>query len=509
MPRVLLAPPGGSLARVPLIVLMLGLTGLAMLVPAAYALILREHAVASAFAYPALAVAGVSVLLGLATAGRPLRPAMRSLLPVLTAIYMVVPAAMALPLAEAAQMRFVDAWFEMVSAFTTTGASLIEAPRRLTDPIHLWRGLAGWAGGLFVLVSALTFLAPLRLGGFELLRPEPARRQDSAPVASVERRRLEGALRLVLPWYAGLTGGVWLALAMTGLAPFPALMLAMAALSTSGVLPRESLGAVGFLPEAILFAAMALSISRALTLPGTVPTMSGPGALRRDPEVRVAVAVVAAVVLLVVARHWGALYAAGSPEDFPDLGVTAWSTAFTALSFLTTTGFVAHDWIAASRWVDLTPPGLVLMGLALMGGGVATTAGGVKLLRIYAMTRLGAQEMARLIQPSMVDPGTEMQRFLAGRGARAAWLFAMVFAIVAVAVLGLVMLTGATLEEGLILTIAALTTTGPLIEVAGVPGLAWYTQPDAARAVLAAAMILGRLEILVVLALALAQVARD
>jgi trk system potassium uptake protein TrkH len=215
------------------------------------------------------------------------------------------------------------------------------------------------------------------------------------------------------------------------------------------------------------------------------------------------------VTLIVVARHWSGAYAAADAEDFPALGATAWGAAFTAVSFLTTTGLVSHDWIVARAWSGLTPPGLVLVGLALIGGGVATTAGGVKLLRVYAMARLGGMEMARMVHPRLVDPGNAMQRFLAGAGARSACLFAMVFAIVAVAIMGLLLLTGPTLEEALIFTIAALTTTGPLVEVAGVTPLYWTGLSDPARALMAAAMILGRLEILVVLALALAQVARD
>lgn len=499
----------GRLQRVPLIVLLLALTGAAMLVPAAHALVLRDHDTSRAFAYSALLLAGLSAMLALATARTAPRPAVRGLLPVLTAVYVVIPAAMALPVAEALEMRFTDAWFEMVSAFTTTGATLIETPRRVPDPVHLWRGLAGWAGGLFVLVSALAFLAPLRLGGYELLRPEPGGTLAHAPPPAVERQRLHAALALVLPWYAGFTGAAWLLMAVQGMAGFPALMLAMAAVSTSGILPRESLGAVGLGPELVLAAVMALSLSRALSAPGTRPAARRRQLLRRDPELRTALAVVAAVGLFVLARHWAGAYEAAEGEELPVLGAAAWGAVFTGLSFLTTTGFVSHDWIVAQAWSGLTPPGLVLMGLALMGGGVATTAGGVKLLRVYAMTRLGGLEMERLIHPRLVDPGTEYQRFLAGAGARAAWLFAMVFAIVAVALVGLLMLTGQSLETGLIFAVSALTTTGPLVEVAGDQALHWAQTSDPARLILACAMILGRLEILVILALALAQIARD
>jgi trk system potassium uptake protein len=151
----------------------------------------------------------------------------------------------------------------------------------------------------------------------------------------------------------------------------------------------------------------------------------------------------------------------------------------------------------------------VLMGLALMGGGVATTAGGVKLLRVLAMARMGRAEMDRMIFPRMVDRGTDYDRFLAHDGARAAWLFAMVFAIVAVALIGVVMLQGEPLETALIYVVAALTTTGPLVQVAGDTALTWSSLGDAGRITLALTMILGRLEILVILALALGQIARD
>jgi trk system potassium uptake protein len=498
------------LDRIPLLILMLGLTGVLMLVPMGHALGLRDFPVARAFGYSSVLVTGVSVLLGLATWRAEARLQMRGLLPMLGAIYIVVPAAMAVPLAEAVpELRPVDAWFEMVSSFTTTGASLLDTPRRLSDPIHLWRAMAGWAGGLFVLVSAVAFLAPLRLGGYELLRPDPVGATAFSPSRAIERQRLRAALSLALPWYAGLTLAVWLALAVAGMPGLPALILSMSALSTSGILPRETLGTIGFGAEAVLMLAMMLSLSRGFSLPGETPRLRRGGALLKDPEMRAGLVAVLVVTLIVVARHWQGAFVAADGEDLPALGSAAWGAAFTGLSFLTTTGFVSHDWIVSRAWSGLTPPGLVLMGLALVGGGVATTAGGVKLLRILAMARMGRSELERMINPSVVDRGSDYARFLAHGGARAAWLFAMVFAIVAVALVGVVMAFGSSLETALIFVIAALTTTGPLVQVAGESALGWSGLGDPARFVLALAMILGRLEILVILALAMGQIARD
>lgn len=499
----------GRLERIPLLVLLIGLTGLAMLLPAGQALVLREHAVARAFFYPSLLVVGLAALLALATAQRRRGLGSGGLLPTLAAVYLVLPAAMALPLAEALpEMRLADAWFEMVACFTTTGATLIDTPRRVPAAVHLWRALAGWAGGLFVLVSAMAFLAPLRLGGFELLRPAPEGTQDAVADRQIERQRLRAAAAVVVPWYAGLTGAIWLALAMGGMPGFPALILAMSAISTSGILPRESLGDIGFVAEAVLFAAMALSLSHALAVPARGPGLPPARRTLRDPELRLAAVAVAAVAGLVVVRHWLGAFETAEGEDLPALGGAAWGAVFTGLSFLTTTGFVSYDWIVARAWSGLTPPGLVLVGLALIGGGVATTAGGVKLLRVYAMARLGRSELERLVHPRMVEGGDERMRFLAGPGARAALLFAMVFAIVAVALVGALLALGLSLEDGLIFTVAALTTTGPLVQVAGDAALAWSGLDDAARALLALGMILGRLEILVILALVLGQLSR-
>ena len=520
------------LSQVPLPVLLLGMTGLAMLLPAIHALGLREHAVARAFLYSSLFIGGLAVFLALGTARMGRVPNTRGLLPMLGTIYLLVPAAAALPLAEALAdlrpgFRFRDAWFEMVAAFTTTGGTLLELPRALPSTLHLWRATVGWAGGLFILVSALAFLAPLRLGGFELLRP-PNRaraRPRATPGAIVarlngeqqdraqdlSRQHLHAALALAAPWYAGATLLVWILLSAQGVTPLNALVLAMSALSTSGILPRESLGAVGTGVELVLFAAMVLALSRGLTLPTNRSVGQPPSLLRPwlDPELRLATTAVLAMAAIVLARHWAGAYEIAEGEDLPAIGAAAWGALFTGLSFLTTTGFVSHDWIVARSWSGLTPPGLVLMGLALMGGGVATTAGGVKLLRILAMARLGRAEMHRMIHPSVMDNGSERDRFLATEGARAAWLFAMVFAITAVSVVGLLILTGETLEAALVLAVAALTTTGPLIEVAGDQPLGWAGVTDAGRLILAAAMIMGRLEILVILALALTQLSRD
>ena len=77
---------------------------------------------------------------------------------------------------------------------------------------------------------------------------------------------------------------------------------------------------------------------------------------------------------------------------------------FTVLSFLTTTGFSSSEWGAAQAWSGLETPGVLLMGLSLIGGGVATTAGGVKLLRVFALYQNGLREKQKKMEQRPLKP---------------------------------------------------------------------------------------------------------
>ncbi|MCA2010641.1 TrkH family potassium uptake protein [Cereibacter sphaeroides] len=484
------------LSRVPPLVALIGLAGALMLVPALKAALDGNEDLARTFFYWGLLSGLLAGFVAIASAGQIRRGPPTGPFPLLASIYLLLPAVMALPLAEATpNMRFIDAWFEMISAFTTTGASLFDLPRRVPQAIHLWRGMAGWLGGAFILAAATALLAPLRLGGFEMIRRTPIAITRAGPGAG-HGLRLRAHAVVILPAYAGLTLALWVLLTLMGVPGFDALMQAMATLSTSGVLPRETLGNVGLGAEVAIFAFLCVALSRRF-LPGH-GARARP--LYRDPELITAVVLITMVTLFVVARHWAGAFEAREGENLPAIGRTAWGAAFTALSFLTTTGFVNQDWIAARAWSGLTPPGLVLMSVALLGGGVATTAGGIKLLRLYSLGRLSRFELMRMIYPSMVVGGNEYDRFLATSAARSAWLFAMVFALTSVVIVALLLFSGMSLETAMIFAMAALTNTGQLTQVAGDQPLYWVLLGDPARGVLAGAMILGRLEILVLLA---------
>ncbi|NHX28070.1 TrkH family potassium uptake protein, partial [Escherichia coli] len=143
-----------ALLNVPLMVILTGVGALAMLLPALHALLVNDHATGRAFFYSFVLFSLLNAMIAIATYhGRSRNlPATFAGLPLLLA----VPVVLAVP-----DTSFLNAYFEMVSSLTTTGATVFELPERLPPSVHLWRALVGWMGGFFVWVTAIAILAPL------------------------------------------------------------------------------------------------------------------------------------------------------------------------------------------------------------------------------------------------------------------------------------------------------------------------------------------------------------
>ncbi|MBP9183619.1 MAG: TrkH family potassium uptake protein, partial [Fuscovulum sp.] len=142
------------LARLPLIVVLLGATAVLCWMPALQALVLGDHAVARGFFYSGAILLVLTAMLALATAAYEPRNAARSHLATLVGAYLVLPLAMTLPVLQVLpDTTLASAWFEMLSCFTTTGATGYDADR-LPPSMHLWRAVTGWFGGFYILLAA-------------------------------------------------------------------------------------------------------------------------------------------------------------------------------------------------------------------------------------------------------------------------------------------------------------------------------------------------------------------
>jgi trk system potassium uptake protein TrkH len=481
--------------------------GLAMLPPAVMAYVERDMRPARAFLYAGVLLMVVTLMIAVATRGRtPRRPARAHLL-TLVGAFAGLPLILAIPMNEAvADTRYFNAWFEMVSSFTTTGATLYDAPR-LPRSVHLWRATVGWLGGFLVWLMAAAVLAPMNLGGFEVRSGEAGGRMQatrSDPVSDTGARLVRHAAALA-PVYAGLTLVLWVLLVLAGDGPFVALCHAMSTLATSGISPVDGLSGSdsGHVGEALVLLFMIFALSRATFAPDhvRVDARAALATLARDPEARLAVAIIAGVTAALFLRHFIGAVEVAQGEDPVRAAGAAWGSLFMAVSFLTTTGFESTSWDEARAWSGLGAPGTILIGLALIGGGSATTAGGVKLLRVHALMRHGQREMERLVHASSVGGGGPGARRIRTRGAYLAFVFFMLFATSIAAVTAALGMAGLGIDAAVVLGIAALTNTGPLAAVGADQPIDWATLGDAAKVIAAAAMVLGRLEAIALLAL--------
>lgn len=492
--------------ELPLFLILTGISFIAMVPIAIVALVQGDHATARAFFYVAILGSILVVLIGISISSRPRnrRGALNNLIALFGA-FTVLPLILAVPFHQAVQSTsFLNAYFEMVSCMTTTGATLFNDSGRLSDVLHLWRATVGWMGGFLIWVSAAAILAPLNLGGFEITATaEPGQndaRLNQFEGADAGQRMWRTALKL-LPIYVGLSLALWLMLLIGGAQPIAALTHAMSTLATSGI---SAVGGVqnatsGIGGEIVIFLFLLFALSR-LTFSSDTITTARQG-IHHDPEFRIGLALVLGLPMMLFLRHWGAAFDVDASIGFYGALQALWGGMFTVLSFLSTTGFESAHWATARDWSGLGTPGIILMGLSIMGGGVATTAGGVKLLRVYALYLNGLREMERLVHPSSVSGSGAHTRRIRRNGAYVAWIFFMLFAMSLALVSAILAALGSSFEEAIILAIAALTTTGPLVSAASSSPIELGELGGAAKMVFAAAMVLGRLETLAIITL--------
>ena len=492
-----------SSSNLPFLVVVLGLSGLSMLFPAGIASNLDRHLEARIFFYHAIIVLLITVFAAIATwrreSGKNLA---EKRLAGLLAVFALLPVVLATPLYNILpEYGFFNLYFEMVSCLTTTGATIFENSGDVSLAIHFWRGQVAWSGGFLVWLSAIAIMEPLNLGGFEVVANSG--RQAGSGVSKMSdallAKRLAIYAKSLLPIYAGATAILWLILVFTGESWVGGLIHAMATISTSGILSGEfGAGANNsFRIEAVVFLFLFLAATRLVyeADQDSSPIMRP----LRDPELRFALFCALALPLALVLPH---LISEPSMEQRVANAMRAyWGAAFTMLSYLTTTGFESAWWGNAKQFSGMQAPELLLIGLACAGGGVATTAGGIKLLRIYALYEHSLRETTKLTYPSSISGAGGASRRMHREGAYIAWIFFMLFVLSLAGTMMVLSALGMDFESSLVLAVSSLATVGPLAETAFGDSFS-FGQLDAwTKMVLAATMVVGRLELLAVIAL--------
>lgn len=289
--------------------------------------------------------------------------------------------------------RPVDALFEGMSGFTTTGASTATDIAALPVSIQIWRQLTVWLGGIGVVALGLAVLPRLRVGGRQLLESELAGPGiDSVP------GRIRDTVRRFAKLYLGLTVAGFLALGLPGwlgadgvMDTYQAFAHTLSTLGTGGFSTEpRSMEAFGALTQWTVIVFMIVAAANFVLLYRALIQRRAREALR-DEELRLYLAVLVVGSAIVSASVW----AFGSQQG--ELGVRA--GVFQVTSVVTTTGYWTVDY---DHW-----PLVALMTLALLffvGGCSGSTAGSIKIVRHLVLARLLGREVVRTVHPELVRP---------------------------------------------------------------------------------------------------------
>jgi trk/ktr system potassium uptake protein len=287
----------------------------------------------------------------------------------------------------------VDALFEGMSGFTTTGASVATDVAALPVSIQVWRQLTIWLGGIGVVALGIAVLPRLRVGGRQLLESELA-----GPGIDTLTGRLRDTVRRFASLYVGLTVVGFLALAFPGwlgashvMDTYEAFAHALSTLGTGSFSTEgRSIGAFGALTQWTIVAFMAVAGSNFLLLHRALIQRRAREAAR-DEELRLYLGILAVAGAAVSADIW----ADGSQHG--EAAVRA--GVFEVTSAVTTTGYSTVDY---GQW-----PLAALMAIALLffvGGCAGSTAGSIKVVRHLVLARMLGREVVRTVHPELVQP---------------------------------------------------------------------------------------------------------
>ena len=281
---------------------------------------------------------------------------------------------------------YADAFFEAMSGFTTTGATILTDIEALPRSILFWRSLMQWLGGMGIVVLTVAILPRMGIGGLKVLRSE-------APGPTVDKLtpRIAQTAKILWLLYVGMSALEVALLLLAGMQPLDAVMHTFSTVAIGGFSPRnDSIGSFqsGWVDLVVIVFMLAAGVNFSLYFR---LSRGGLRVLVSNVEFRVYVAIAAAATLIMTLTLHGRVY--DSVTDSLRYG------AFQVVSILTTTGYTTADY---SRWPQFAQA--VLMALMFVGGCAGSTAGGVKVVRIITLFKQAANELRYLIHPRGVFP---------------------------------------------------------------------------------------------------------
>ncbi|MCP4978534.1 MAG: TrkH family potassium uptake protein [Maribacter sp.] len=291
-----------------------------------------------------------------------------------------------------------NAFFETISGYTTTGATILEDIEVLPEGILLWRSLTHWIGGMGIIVLAIAILPILGIGGMQLFAAEAP-----GPSADKLHPRITDTAKRLWYIYVGYTAAETLLLKLAGMSFFDAINHSLATLSTGGFSTKNASLAfwndqpiIQYIVIFFMFLAGSNFVLSYFAFKGKVQRVL------KDEEFKfysIFIAIFTVVVALVV------YFKANVPvsEYHPMVNGVAESSfrhgLFQVVAIITTTGFVSADF---SDWTPFLT--VLFFSLFFLGGSAGSTAGGIKVMRHLLIIKNGLLEFKRTLHTNAVIP---------------------------------------------------------------------------------------------------------
>lgn len=296
-------------------------------------------------------------------------------------IWVVAGVAGALPFFfSGALPSFVDALFESVSGFSTTGATVITDIEALSAPLLMWRSLTHWLGGMGIVALTVALLPLLGVGGFSLVKAE-----TTGPEKSKMTAKMTTTAKALWAIYAGLTLAQALLLKIFGMSTFDAISHAFSTLGTGGFSTRNASILAYNSPAIDIICTVFMALSGVnFSLYYWIFTRRF-SEVRQNTELK---AYSAIIVLAIVA------VTVATTKFYGSIARALRFSSFQVVSVITTTGFGTADytqWPAAAQFV--------IFLLFFVGGCSGSTGGGIKVVRLVVLFKCLSAQVKKLLHP--------------------------------------------------------------------------------------------------------------
>ncbi len=374
----------------------------------------------------------------------------------------------------------VDALFETMSGFTTTGASVL-VDYDQPHGILFWRSLTHWYGGMGIIVLFLAILPPLGGGAIRLFSAE-----SPGPVSERLTPKIKDTAKGLWYVYVGISAAEAFALLLAGMPLYEAVTHTFGTMATGGFSPLSASIAAyddplieGIITFFMLMAGANFALYFAF--------LNGQRRrLYRDPELRLYLIIVGSSIALVTISLMLAKSHSGVLNAFRE-------AAFQVVSIQTTTGYVSADF---DRWNTFAKT--VLVVLMFVGGCAGSTAGGIKVVRIMVLSKNARRDLTRQVHPQAVLPLKAAGRIIPEHIRTTVLGFFFIYMITFAAGTLLLATSNVSIVTAATAVAATLNNIGPGLELVGATQNYAFIHPGG-KLVLVALMVLGRLELFAIM----------